>query len=189
MLAQTGVKQIDPIPDYQSVKHYHWEAPKEIRRAGFVKDLTIESFGYSSAPTGLGFENPGQLSGAGALSTLGLECARCIFRPAMERARYTLPPFAGRAIWSPIGGRLEVVAGQGGVNAWKPDNTLIEPNRRDTSYNDAWQLQNWLSSNFAVDGKRRVWLGGEARRVENFGSGLKHWDTYSGTATFLFGHK
>ncbi len=85
-------------------------------------------------------------------------------------------------------GRMEVVAGEGGVNAWKPDNTTIEPGRRDTSFNDAWQLQDWLGSGFAVNGKRRVWLGGAARSVENFGSGLKRWGTYSGTATFSLNH-
>lgn len=188
LLAQTPVAPINPIPDYNSVKHYGCEAPKETKRTGFVKDLRTDSFGYGSAPTGTGFEKAGQLSGAGSLTTIGLECARCIFRPTMDRTRYTMAPFAGRVVWRPMDGRLELAAGEGGVNAWKPDNTTIEPGRRDTAYNDAWQLQNWLTGSFSVDGKRRIWLGGAARTVENFGAGLKHWGTFGGSATFLLGH-
>ncbi len=56
----------------------------------------------------------------------------------MDRSRFTLPPFGGQATLPLWQDWAELFTGIGGVNAWKPDNTLVEPNRRGTSFNDAW---------------------------------------------------
>lgn len=174
----------DLIPDYESVKRHGWEAPKDALRPDFLKNFTLQSFGFTSKSAGPGFENPIQLSGAGALTGLGVECARCILRPEMERSRYASSPFGARVAWSPRNGRFEIAGGEGGVNAWQPDNTLIT-HERSTSFNNQWQLQHWVSAAVAVDPEKRVWLGGIMRSVV---TSQGHAKTIAGTATFSFGH-
>ncbi len=90
----TGVQ----IPTLKSVKQLDFSAHKAKAKSDFVKNLTIESFGFSSAPTGRGFEFPSRLTG-GPFPSSGFECPRCVIRPVTDRARYTLPPFGAEATW------------------------------------------------------------------------------------------
>jgi hypothetical protein len=153
----------------------------------FLKDLTIESFGYSSAEVGEGFEFPFRLSD-GPGTAYGLECPLCTIRPAgMERRRHSLPAFGFRAILSVFGGRAEFYLGYGGINAWRSDNTLILE-RRSSSFNDAWLVQTSGGARLAIDKQRHLWLGTAGRYLQNFGDGRKHWNTFGGSATFQFGH-
>lgn len=175
------------LPTLKSVKQQEWSVPKDHSGSEFVKDLTIESFGYDGSPTGQGFEFPMRLTD-GAFASHGLECPFCLARPTSDRIRYTLPPFGAQATLSALHGRAELVSGFGGVNAWRPDNTLILPNRRDTSFNDAWLLQGSAGSRIAVDRDRRFWLGAAGRYLSNFGEGKKHWNSFAGSATFLLSH-
>jgi hypothetical protein len=180
------------IPSLKSVKQLEWSAHKGHSRSGFLKDLTVESFGFDLSPTGQGFESPLRFTNAPVVSD-GLECPRCIARPAMERSRFTLPPFGAQATLSLWHDRTEIYTGFGGVNAWKPDNTLIEAGRggapfsRARSFNDAWLLQGDAGARVAVDHGRHLWLGPVGRYVSSFGEGKKHWNTFGGTATFHFG--
>jgi hypothetical protein len=188
---QTDTGMIKPstgseIPTLKSVKQLEWSARKNDSHPAFLKNLTVESFGYDLSPTGQGFESPLRFTNA-PLQSDGLECPRCIARPAMERTRFTLPPFGAQATLSLWHDRTELFTGFGGVNAWKPDNTLIEPGRRGTSFNDAWLLQGQGGARVAVDHSRHLWLGPVSRYVTNFGEGKKHWNTYGGTAIFHFG--
>jgi hypothetical protein len=181
------------IPSLKSVKQFDWSAHKAHSRSGFLKNLTVESFGFDLSPTGQGYESPLRFTNSPPGSDW-LECPRCIARPAMERSRFTLPPFGAQATLPVWHERAELFTGFGGVNGWKPDNTLIEAGRgaspfsRARSFNDAWLLQGDAGARVAVDHGRRLWLGPVGRYVSNFGEGKKHWNTFGGTATFRLGH-
>jgi hypothetical protein len=174
------------IPSLATVKQFDWSAHKGHSRSGFLKNLTVESFGFDLSPTGQGYESPLRFTNSPSTANW-LECPRCIARPAMERSRFTLPPFGAQATLPLWHERAELFTGFGGVNGWKPDNTLIEPGRRGTSFNDAWLLQGEVGARVAVDHGRHLWLGPVGRYVSNFGEGKKHWNTFGGTATFRLG--
>jgi hypothetical protein len=175
------------MPTLKSVKQQEWRAEKNRPVSGFVKHLAIESYGYGLSTTGQGFEFPMRLT-EGAFESHGLECPFCLSRPTSDRTRYTLPPFGAQATLSTFHGRAELFTGFGGINAWRPDNTLILPNRRGTSFNDAWLVQGVGGGRVAVDRNRRFWLGPAVRYLENFGEGKKHWNSFGGSATFQFVH-
>jgi hypothetical protein len=175
------------VPTLKSVKQHAWSVNEDRSGSGFVKHLTVESFGYGFSPTGQGFEFPMRLTD-GAFASHGLECPFCLTRPTSDRTRFTLPPFGAQATLSTLHDRAEIFTGFGGVNAWKPDNTLIQPNRRGTSFNDAWLVQGVAGGRVAVDRNRRFWLGPAVRYLENFGEGKKHWNSFGGSATFQFAH-
>jgi hypothetical protein len=160
--------------------------PEKNTGRGFLKNFTIDSFGYGSAPVQSGFGSPGELTN-GPFTTHGLECARCMVRPNMDRTRSTIPAFGTQATLAYWNGRAELFSGFGGINAWKPDNTVIEPWRRGTSYNDAWLAQGFAGARVAVDRERHLWLGPTLRHLQNFGEGKKHWNSVGGSATFTFG--
>ncbi len=154
-------------------------------RPGFLKNLTIDSFGYDLSSTGQGFEKS-ELS-AGPFTAHGLECPYCVQYPLMTRSRFTLEPFGSQGTLHSWGGRSESFVGLGGVEAWLPDSSLI-PYRRATTFNDAWLAQTQGGSSVAIDPGRHVWLGATGRYLENFGQlGRKHWNTFGGTASFRFG--
>ncbi len=141
--------------------------PQDRYKAGFIKDLTVESFGYDLSPTGQGFE--GSALSAGQFSAHGLECPYCVLRPLMNRSRFTLAPFGAWATLQP-GERIQLFTGFGGVQAWVPDDAPIM-GRRGTTYNDAWLAQSALGGSVALDPKHRLWLGGTGRYLSNFGEG------------------
>jgi hypothetical protein len=175
------------MPTVQSLEQMQWSSPPAAPRSGFLKELTIESFGYGPSPFAEGFESPLTFTNSTLLST-GLECPRCIPRPAMERTRFTLPPFGAQATLPLGNGRTELFANFGGINAWKPDNSGIEPNRRGTSFNDAWLLQGHIGSAVALDPSRHVWVGPVAGYLRNFGEGKQHWNTVGGFVNLSFWH-
>lgn len=176
------------IPSFQSLKRFDWRANNNGYRPGFLKKLTIESFGMGRSALGPGFDFPMRLTD-GPITSHGLECPRCIVRPTMDRAKYTLPEFGARATLPLWRGRAQLFSGFGGVNAWKPDNTGIELGQRGRalSLNDAWLLQGEFGGRIAVDPGQHFWLGGVGRYLQNFGVGKKHWNSVSGSATFTFG--
>jgi hypothetical protein len=156
------------------------------RPRDFLKNLSIESFGVNGSPTGPGYDSPGKFSTSVPFTSHDFECPRCITRPSMERMRYTLPAFGSVLTLKMMNGRAELFTGIGGINAWKPDNTTIEP-RRDRSFNDAWLVQGVAGARIAVDKDRHFWLGGATRYVRNYGAGRTHWNSLGGSATFQFG--
>ena len=159
--------------------------PQSTYRSGFLKNLTIDSFGYDLSPTAQGFESSG-LS-PGPFTAHGLECPYCVQKPLMNRSRFTLQPFGSQATLYSWDKRMESFVGFGGVEAWLPDSAPIL-NRRASSFNDAWLMQTQAGSNVALDPGRHFWLGATGRYLQNFGEGPKHWNTFSGNATFRFGH-
>ncbi len=179
------------IPALDSVKRLDWSAGEGSAGSDFLKRLTIESFGAGSAPTGQGFELTPRLT-EGPFTSHGLECPRCVIRPTTDRARFTLPPFGSQATLS-ASDRVQLFTGLGGVNAWRADNVTVDLDprggyRRDRSFNDAWLAQGWAGGNVAIDHNRHVWLGAAGRYLSNLGYGKKTWTTFSGAATFQFGH-
>lgn len=162
--------------------------PQDGPRRGFLKNLTIESFGYGPGPLEPGFQfSPGYT--ASLFNVHGLECPGCVIGP-VNRAKFTLPPFGAQATLRLWNGRVEFSSGFAALEAWKPDGTF-EPHGLSlysSSYGDAWLAQREVSGRIALDPTRHVWVGATGRHLSNFGGGLKAWNTFSGEATIVFGH-
>ena len=171
-----------------STKQFDAPASQTSSRRPFIKNLTVESFGYNRQSVGPGFENPIQLS-YDALTAHGLECPRCVPRPVMDRPKYALPPFGTNAALT--FGRAQLFSQFGGVNAWRADNVLKDIRSKNdwraSSSNDAWLMQGAAGTRFSVDRNQHIWLGTAGRYFENLGGGKRHWNSLGGSATFLFG--
>ncbi len=153
---------------------------------GWLKNFTIQSFGYSSATTQEFAFSPGYFS---ALFNLqGLECPRCILGP-VTRPRFTLPPFGALATLKLHNDRVELFTGFGGIEAWKPDGTF-EPRGRSlwtNSYGDAWLMQAQGGVRVALDRQQHFSVGATGRHLYNYGSGPQQWSTFSGDVMFKLG--
>jgi hypothetical protein len=155
--------------------------------SGWLKNFTIESFGYGPAtPQEYAF-SPGYF--AALFNLQGLECPRCVLGP-VSRSRFTLPPFGAIARLTFQDDRIELFMGFGGLEAWKPDGTF-EPQGRSlwtNTYGDAWLTQAQAGVRLALDRQQRVSVGATGRYLRNFGSGPEHWNTFSGDVMFRLGH-
>jgi len=155
--------------------------------SGWLKNLTIESFGYSPTTRQEFAFSPGYF--AALFNLQGLECPRCVLGP-VTRPRFTLPPFGAIATLKFHDDRIELLAGFGGIEAWKPDGTF-EPRGRSlwtSSYGDAWLTQAQAGVRFALDRQQHVSVGATGRYLQNFGSGPQKWSTFSGDVMFKLGH-
>ena len=153
---------------------------------GWLKNFTIESFGYTPTTSQEFTFSPGYF--AALYNLQGLECPRCVLGP-VTRSRFTLPPFGALATFRLHDDRIELVAGYGGTEAWKPDNTF-EPRGRSlftNSYGDAWLTQAQAGVRFAIDPQHRVSVGATGRYLNNYGSGPQHWNTFGGDVTLKLG--
>jgi hypothetical protein len=75
---------------------------------GWLKNFTIESFGYGpNTPQEYAF-SPGYY--AAMYNLQGLECPRCVLGP-VTRPRFTLPPFGALATLKLHGDRVELFTG------------------------------------------------------------------------------
>jgi len=124
---------------------------------GWLKNFTIESFGYGpNTPQEYAF-SPGYY--AAMYNLQGLECPRCVLGPVV-RPRFTLPPFGALATLKLHDGRIKLFAGVAGIEAWKPDGTF-EPQGRalwTNTYGDAWLTQGQAAmsrSNLGAEGCSR----------------------------------
>ena len=193
VLAQTsvGTGAITPdvgitVPPAKSLSVV--SVPKDAPRRGFLKNLTIESFGYGPGPLEPGFQFSPAYTAA-LFNLRGLECPGCVIGP-VNRAKFTLPPFGAKATLRVWNGRVEFSSGYAALEAWKPDGTF-EPrglSLYSSSYGDTWLAQREVSGRIALDPTKHVWVGATGRHMSNFGGGLKKWNTVSGEATFVFGH-
>jgi hypothetical protein len=150
--------------------------------------FTLESFGLGSAPVETGYMfSPAYI--ATFYNLQGLECPQCMPGPP-NLSRLTLPPFGATATVKLVGDHVELFAGFGGIEAWKPDGTFEPQGHRLFTSNDtdAWLTQGQAGFRFAVDHNRHLWFGATGRRLYNFGPGPKQWSTLSGDATIRFGH-
>jgi len=154
---------------------------------GWLKNFTIESFGYSpTTPQEFAF-SPGYF--AALYNLQGLECPRCVLGP-VSRSRFTLPPFGALATLKLHDDRIRLFAGVGGIEAWKPDGTF-EPRGRSlwtNSYGDAWLTEAQAGVRLGLDRQQHVSVGATGRYLRNFGSGPEHWNTFSGDVMVKFGH-
>ncbi|HLJ46499.1 MAG TPA: hypothetical protein VKU01_10855 [Bryobacteraceae bacterium] len=166
-----------------------WSKPKPDSRGGFLKNLTIESFGYDSGPQQPGF----QFSTAYTASFYNLhqlECPLCVLGP-VNRAKFTIPPFGAQVTLKLRDDHIEVFSRAAALEAWKPDGTY-EPHGLSlgtSTYGDAWLAQVEGGAKLAVDPGRHVWLGASGRHLVNLGSGPKTWNTVTGSATLVFGNR
>jgi hypothetical protein len=155
--------------------------------SGWLKNFSIESFGYSaSTPQDYAF-SPGYF--AALYNVQGLECPRCVLGP-VSRSRFTLPPFGAIARLKFHDDRIELFTGFGGLEAWKPDHTF-EPQGRSlwtSTYGDAWLTQVQAGVRLGLDRRQHISVGATGRTLYNFGSGPEHWTTFSGDVMLKFGH-
>ena len=154
---------------------------------GWLKNFTIESFGYSATTPQDYAYSPGYF--AALYNLQGLECPRCVLGP-VSRSRFTLPPFGAIAKLKFLDDRIELFTGLGGLEAWKPDGTF-EPHGRSlwtNSYGDAWLTQAQAGVRFGLDRQQHLSVGATGRYLYNFGSGPEHWSTFSGDVMLKFGH-
>jgi hypothetical protein len=155
--------------------------------SGWLKHFTIESFGYGPTTPQDFALSPGYI--AALFNLQGFECPRCVLGP-VTRSRFTLPPFGTIATLKLHDDRIELLAGFGGIEAWKPDGTF-EPRGRSlwtNSYGDAWLTQTQAGVRVALDRQQRVSVGATGRHLNNFGSGPQEWSTFSGDVTLKLGH-
>ena len=156
-------------------------------RPGWMKNFTIESFGYGPRTSQDYAYSPGYF--AAMFNLQGLECPRCVLGP-VSRSRFTLPPFGAKASLKLFDDRIELFTGYGGIEAWKPDGTF-EPQGRSlwtNSYGDAWLTQAQAGVRFGLDRQQHLSVGATGRYLYNFGSGPEHWSTFSGDVMLKFGH-
>jgi len=154
---------------------------------GWLKNFTIESFGYGPATSQEYAYSPGYF--AALFNLQGLECPRCVLGP-VSRSRFTLPPFGAKVSLKLFDNRIELFTGYGGIEAWKPDGTF-EPRGRSlwtNSYGDAWLTQAQAGVRLAIDRQQHVSVGATGRYLRNFGSGPEHWNTFGGDVTVKLGH-
>src|ERR1700683_1649750 len=119
-----------------------WSLSKADANSPFLKNFTIESFGFNLAPQAPGFQfSPGYTSTFYNLH--GLECPACVSGPQDRAGRFTLPPFGAKATLKLDDGRSQLFSGFAAPEAWKPDGTF-EPRGHSlfsSSYGDAWLAQ------------------------------------------------
>jgi hypothetical protein len=154
-------------------------------KRGFLKDFSVDSFGYSSSLNASGMNE--QMFSPGNLTDHNLECPYCVQQLLINRSRSTLKPFGATGTTSLLSGRGELSIGFGGLEAWQSDGSKLLSARRGDSYNDAWLIQEHVGSSIAVDRHRRVWLGTTSRYLTSFGENTARWKSFSGNATFKLG--
>ena len=157
---------------------------KPFPSSGFLKHLTIESFGYTSS-TSTTTSMPYDFH--------GLECPLCTPGP-MNRVRQLLPPFGAKASMTFWHERLILFAGFGGVNA--ASSSIINPRTnpklllRSSPDNDDWILQRQIGAAVAVDPEKHLSFGISQGYLNDFGPSQKSWTTTTGNLNFspsLFG--
>ena len=93
-----------------------WTFPKADSYPTFLKNLTIESFGFD-----LKQQAPGFQFSLGYTSTFfnlnGLECPRCVPGPVDRDGRFTLPPFGAKATLKLQDGRVQLFGGFAALEA------------------------------------------------------------------------
>jgi len=113
-----------------------------------------------------------------------------VCKDPVNRAKFTLPPFGAKAILKLRDDRIEIFSGFAAMEAWKPAGTF-EPrglSLLSSPYGDAWLTQIEAGGQISLDRTQHVWVGATGRHLSNFGPGHKEWNTFSGAATFVFGH-
>jgi hypothetical protein len=184
-------------PPISDVKFKDRASGEKHSHSNFLKSWSITSFGYSLAPTGLGFEFRSPFTG-NPVGVPGLECPTCIARPQTEHSRFALPPFGAQAVRQFSNDHIELFGGFGGINAWSANGATIQVNgnplaplRSASPFNDEWLLELSGGGRFAVDHGRHLWLGADWRSVWNMGPTAprqSQWKSVSGSATLQLGH-
>jgi hypothetical protein len=132
------------------------QVSKPFPSTGFLKHLTIESFGYRFPTRVQGYEFAPATTSA-FYNLHGLECPLCIPGP-QNRARQFLPPFGAKASLSLWHDHLILFAGFGGINAVTAGNSpRISPiSIRATPDNDAWVVERQIGASVAVDPEKHL---------------------------------
>lgn len=148
---------------------------------GFLKHLTIESFGYTISPVLAGYEfAPTNTSAFYNLHQL--DCPLCVIGPPLTRTRAVLPPFGANATYKLWHDRFTFSADFGGIdgvptfNAPRLNPTLM----RATSFNDDWFVTSDIGAHVSIDPEKNLSLGITRSYVDNFGPGNAPWSKTTG---------
>ncbi|HTF63562.1 MAG TPA: hypothetical protein VK638_12730 [Edaphobacter sp.] len=157
---------------------------KPFPSTGFLKHLTLESFGYTSSATAQGYEFSSTTTSA-LYNLHGLECPLCVPGP-QNRVRQLLPPFGAKASLSLWQDRLILFAGFSGINAvtWGNSPRISPIAMRATPDNDAWLVQRQIGASVAVDPEKHLSLGISQRYLNDFGPSKTGWTTTTGNLSF-----
>lgn len=142
---------------------------------GFLKHLTIESFGYTRSPVLAGYEfAPTNMSAFYNLH--GLNCPLCIVGPPLTRTRAVLPPFGAKMTSNFWHDRIILFAGFGGIDSVPTDNTprLSPLHMRATSFNDDWFVTTDIGAHINVDPGKDLAVGVTRSYVNEFGPTRGH---------------
>ena len=155
---------------------------------GFLKHLTVESFGY----TGFVRAEDGEFSPAVTSAFYNLHqltCGLCISGPPVGRTRAVLPPFGAKATYGVWHDRLILFAGFGGIDAVPGFNTprMSPILMRATPSNDDWIVSSEVGARIAVDPQKQVSLGVTESYVNDFGPAKNSWTRTAGDVTFTPG--
>lgn len=188
----------EKAPSFQSAQRKHWPVRATDSPPYLLRNITLKSWGVTKKTPG---PVPGRalpwLLTPGPFTSHGMACPGCLVRSTMERVRPTLPPFGAKATLPLDQGRTELFAEFGGIDYWKPANTLIEPGLvgKMTPFNDVWITQGILGGKIAVDAGRHVWVGAASHLMKNFNApaksgamGKEPWQVWNGSLGFRFGH-
>ncbi|HEY7303375.1 MAG TPA: hypothetical protein VH601_04640 [Bryobacteraceae bacterium] len=149
--------------------------------AGFLKRLTIESFGYPSSPVLAGYEfSPTNTSAFYNLHQLN--CPLCIIGPPVTRTRAVLPPFGATASYNLWNDRFILFASFGGIDGVPTANTprLNQMLMRATSFNDDWFATSDIGARVSIDPEKNVSLSITHSYVNDFGPGKARWSNTVG---------
>ena len=119
---------------------------------GFIKHLTIESFGYTSSPVLPGYEfAPTNTSAFYNLNQL--DCPLCVIGFPLTRTRAVLPPFGAKATYKVWHDRLALFTDFGGIDGVPTFNTprLNPALVRATSFNDDWFVTSDIGARIGID--------------------------------------
>jgi hypothetical protein len=114
----------------------------------------------------------------------GSNCPVCVFVPESERTRVTILPFGAKGILPVANGRVELFVGIGGAYGWNSGYS--------GQYANALLAEANLGGRFALDQKRRYWLGTSARGYStgysNYGPNRQTWLSWTVDFGLRFGH-
>lgn len=163
--------------------------------SGFLKNLTIESFGYGASPVAPGYEF-GTSSTSGFYNLHQLTCPLCIVGPPAGRTRAVLPPFGAKATYGLWNGRLVLFAAFGGIDNVPLDNSLhLNPNPRrlkgspirESSFNDDWITTADVGAHVSLDPHKEISVGITRSYVQEFGPMQGRWTKTTGDVTLTPG--
>jgi hypothetical protein len=153
--------------------------------SGFLKHLTLESFGYRPSAN-LPADEFAPTTTSSFYNLRELECPLCIPGTPPGRTRAVLPPFGAKAAFGLWHDRLILFAGYSGIDAIANDNApRLNPSMmRATPFNDDWLVQTEFGTRVFLDRQKLLALGITQSYVHDYGPGKMRWSKTAVSVSF-----